>query len=99
MGKPKLVRGSVVTVGCTGCRDCNWDNYGMSSEKPMTQSAKKPLITLFVTKHEDGLQYFAKRGCGPVVMLGAHLIDKLPAILRNAAWIGATAVAYIKFWP
>lgn len=65
----------------------------------MDQPAKKSLITLHVTKHEDGLQHFAQRGLGPGWMLGAHFIDKLPAILRSAGWIGLALAAYWKIGP
>ncbi len=65
----------------------------------MTEPEKKSFITLHVTKHEDGLQHFARKGVGPAWMLGAHFIDKLPAILRNAAWIGVALATYWKVWP
>ena len=63
----------------------------------MSETRKEPLITLHVTKHEDGLRHFAAKGASPSVMLWAHLIDKLPAILRNGAWIGAALLAAIKW--
>jgi len=74
------------------------DNVVHVLEKSMSESTNKPLFTLHVVNHEDGLQHFAVKDVGPGWLLSALFINRLPAILRNSAWIGAVAIAAIQLW-
>jgi hypothetical protein len=69
--------------------------YGMpwSIRMPDSQT-KRPLVN-FVA--EDKVKHFAKDG--PAWRLGALFIDKLPAILRNAAYVAAAIWGVHKLWP